>query len=114
MTSSSVRLAQRGWYEPALRGSSTILAIQQILHSVAASGIRSFVTLPPVGRPRRRIHRFIFAALRTAIREPRFPRFQLKLLPAHHANFYRKCHCKSLFLVLSTEYCVLTTNSRNT
>jgi hypothetical protein len=67
---------------------SAILPIQQIPHRLTPGGVGAFVGLERVRRFSCRI-RVFFTARRTTIREPRLPRFQLKLLPANHTRLDR-------------------------
>src|SRR2546423_13580594 len=75
---------------------SAILPVQQTPHHAPPLFIRLILALPLVGihlTLSRRGARFFDAALRTAVRESRLIRLQLKLLPTPAADLHRKSHC---------------------
>ena len=77
---------------------STVLAIEQIAHRFPASSIGSFVALPSVAGVAASIGSLFFAALRTVIRKPGFPRLQFEFFPTDRARFDRKCHNKVMII----------------
>ena len=71
--------------------SSAVLAVEQILHRLATSRVRSLVCLQNIRRLRLRFSLF-FAARGTPVGEARLPGLQLEFLATNNAGFNRKCH----------------------
>ncbi len=71
---------------------SAVFAVEQVPHGVAASGVRSLVTLQRIGRLAALLRGIVFTARRAPVRKTRLPRFQFKFLRAHDTDLNRKCH----------------------
>jgi len=72
------------------RSNLAVFPVQKILHSFAARSVGAFIGFERIGRVRP--CGFFFAAIRTAVSEPRLAGLEFEFLSANYAGFDRVRH----------------------